>query len=281
MKKTTDLRPSPIAGHWYSGDSKTLAASVDDYIQAAALPEINGDVIAIIVPHAGHIYSGPVAGYAFAAVVGLMPDLVAVISPMHQPYYDPLLTSGHEAYQTPLGSIPIDRESIQELDRLLQESLGFQTVPVRKDREHSLEIELPFIQRALKGEFSLLPVMIRDQSERVAQSLGVALARVLKKREALLVASTDLSHFYPQDTADKLDKEILRRIESFNPAAVLQAEKEGVGYACGRSAVAAVLWAARGLGGNHVQILNYATSGDVSGDYHQVVGYGAAVVTKI
>jgi len=281
MKKTTDLRPSPIAGHWYSGDSKTLAASVDEYIQAAALPEINGDIIAIIVPHAGHIYSGPVAGYAFAAVKGLMPDLVAVIAPMHQPYYDPLLTSGHEAYQTPLGSIPIDRGSVQELDRLLQESLGFQTVPVRKDREHSLEIELPFLQRALKGDFSLLPVMVRDQSERVAQSLGIALARVLKVRHALLVASTDLSHFYPHEKADKLDKEILRRIESFNPTAVLQAENEGVGYACGRNAVAAVLWAARELGGNHVQILNYATSGDVSGDYHQVVGYGAAIVTKI
>jgi AmmeMemoRadiSam system protein B len=280
MKRATDLRPSPIAGQWYSGDAKALAASVDDYIQAAALPEIHGDVIAIIAPHAGHIYSGPVAGYAFAAVRGLMPDLVAVISPMHQPYYDPLLTSGHKAYQTPLGSIPIDQESIQELDSLLQESLGFQTIPVRKDREHSLEIELPFLQRALKGDFSLLPVMVRDQSERVAQFLGIGLARVIKTRAALLVASTDLSHFYPQDTANKLDKEILRRIETFDPVAVLRAESEGVGYACGRGAVAAVLWAARELGGNHVQILNYATSGDVSGDYHQVVGYGAAVVTK-
>jgi AmmeMemoRadiSam system protein B len=199
---------------------------------------------------------------------------------MHQPYYDPLLTSGHQAFQTPLGSIPIDRDSINELDRLLEKSLGYHTIPVRKDREHSLEIELPFLQRALKGDFSLLPVMVRDHSEVVAKSLGIALAQVLKTRNALLVASTDLSHFYPQDTANQLDKEILRRIELFDPAAVLQAEAEGVGYACGRSAVAAVLWAARELGGNHVQILKYATSGEVSGDYHQVVGYGAAVVTK-
>lgn len=280
MKKTTDLRPSPIAGQWYSGDAETLAESVDNYIQTATLPEIHGDVIAIIAPHAGYIYSGPVAGYAFAAVTGLTPDFVAVISPMHQPYYDPLLTSGHQAFQTPLGSIPIDRESIKELDHLLEKSLGYRTIPVRKDREHSLEIELPFLQRALKGDFSLLPVMVRDHSEVVAKSLGVALAQVLKTRNALLVASTDLSHFYPQDTANQLDKEILRRIESFDPAAVLQAEAEGVGYACGRSAVATVLWAARELGGNQVQILKYATSGDVSGDFNQVVGYGAAVVTK-
>ena len=280
MNKTTDLRPSPIAGQWYSGDAKTLAANVDDYINAATLPEVHGNVIAIIAPHAGYIYSGTVAGYAFAALKGMMPDLVAVISPMHQPYYDPLLTSGHEAYQTPLGSIPIDRGAIHELDTLLEKRLGFGTIPVCKDREHSLEIELPFLQQALEGDFTLLPVMVRDQSARVAQSLGLSLANVLKTRNALLVASTDLSHFYPQDTANKLDKEILRRIESFDPAAVIQAEDEGVGYACGRGAVAAVLWAARELGANHVQILNYATSGDVSGDYQQVVGYGAAILTK-
>ncbi len=280
MNKTIDLRPSPIAGQWYSGDAKTLAANVDEYINAASLPEVSGNVIAIIAPHAGYVYSGPVAGYAFAAVKGMMPDLVAVISPMHQPYYDPLLTSGHEAYQTPLGSIPIDRGAIHELDTLLEKRLGFGTIPVREDREHSLEIELPFLQQALEGDFSLLPVMVRDQSMRVAQSLGLSLADVLKTRNTLLVASTDLSHFYPQDTAHKLDKEILNRIESFDPAAVLQAEDEGVGYACGRSAVAAVLWAARELGGNHIQILNYGTSGDISGDYQQVVGYGAAIVTK-
>jgi AmmeMemoRadiSam system protein B len=280
MNKTIDLRPSPIAGQWYSGDAKTLAANVDEYINAASLPEVPGNVIAIIAPHAGYVYSGPVAGYAFAAVKGMMPDLVAVISPMHQPYYDPWLTSGHEAYQTPLGSIPIDRGAIHELDTLLEKRLGFGTIPVREDREHSLEIELPFLQQALEGDFSLLPVMVRDQSMRVARSLGLSLADVLKTRNTLLVASTDLSHFYPQDTAHKLDKEILNRIESFDPAAVLQAEDEGVGYACGRSAVAAVLWAARELGGNHIQILNYGTSGDISGDYQQVVGYGAAIITK-
>ena len=111
--------------------------------------------------------------------------------------------------------------------------------------------------------------------------LGLSLAEVLKTRNALLVASTDLSHFYPQESANKLDKEMLNRIESFDPEAVLKAEEEGVAYACGRGAVATVLWAARELGANHVQILKYATSGDVSGDYHQVVGYGAAVVTKM
>jgi AmmeMemoRadiSam system protein B len=280
MDKTTDLRPSPIAGQWYLGNATRLAESVDAFIEAAITPAIQGEVIAVIAPHAGHIYSGPVAGYAFAAVQGLKPDLVAIISPMHQPYPEPLLTSGHQAYQTPLGAIQIDRQAVQELNSLLESKLGFGTTPVRQDREHSLEIELPFLQQALDGEFSLLPVMVRDQSVRVTRALGLSLADVLKARNALLVASTDLSHFYPQEVANKLDKEMLRRIESFDPEAVLRAEAEGAGFACGRGAVAAVLWAARELGGDTVQILNHATSGDITGDYHQVVGYGAVVIIR-
>jgi len=279
MEKSTDNRPSPIAGQWYDGNPRKLASSVDKYINTAALPDITGEIIAIITPHAGHVYSGPVAGYAFAAVRGMEPDLVAVISPMHHSYIEPLLTSGHEAYQTPLGSIPIDKDALNELNSLLTTRLGFGITPVRNDREHSLEIELPFLQQVLK-KFTLLPVMVRDQSAKVTQALGSALGNVLKERKALLVASTDLSHFNTQETARKYDLEMLRRIEAFDPEAVLQAEDEKMGFACGRGAVAVVLWAGRELGGDKVQILNYATSGDVSGDFNRVVGYGAAVITK-
>ena len=280
MKPDVDVRPSPIAGQWYPGNAKSLGSTVDAYIQAADLPEIFGEVVAIITPHAGHVYSGGVAGYAFAALSGLSFDIVVVVSPMHQSYSDGLLTSGHDAYQTPLGMVPIDKASLKALDKTLESELGFGLKPVRYDREHSLEIELPFLQRALDKPFSLLPVMVRDQSIRVTQTLGKSLAVVLKDRRVLLVASTDLSHFYPQEVAEKLDQEFLRRVESFDPISVLKAEEEGKAFACGRGAVAAVLWAARELGADEVQILKYATSGEVSGDYRQVVGYGAAVITR-
>jgi len=279
MNTLTDLRPSSIEGQWYPGNPRQLAASVDGYLEAAALPEIKGEVIAVVAPHAGYIYSGPVAGYAFAALRGLTPELVAVISPMHHSYFQPLLTCAHEAYVTPLGGVPIDREAVHALDAHLHAELGFGLDPIRNDPEHSLEIELPFLQRALAGDFSILPVMMRDQSVKVARSLGKALAQTLKGRAAILVASTDLSHFYPQRTANDLDKEMLRRIEAFDPEGVLRAEEKGKGFACGRGAAAAVLWAAQSLGADRVQILNYATSGDVTGDHSQVVGYGAAVIT--
>lgn len=275
-----DTRPSPIAGRWYPGDSGQLASSVDGYVGAAQLPEIAGEVIAVVAPHAGHAYSGPVAGYAFGAVKGMQPELVAVVSPMHQPYSQPLLTSAHQAYQTPLGKIVIDQAAVAELDQQLQGELGFGLAPVRNDGEHSLEIELPFLQRVLPGKFRLLPVMVRDQTARVSEALGKSLARVLAGKTALIVASTDLSHFYHQDQALKLDQEMLHQLEAFDPLGILRVEEEGKGFACGRYAVAAVLWAAKDLGANQVKILKHATSGDVTGDYSGVVGYAAAVITR-
>jgi AmmeMemoRadiSam system protein B len=199
---------------------------------------------------------------------------------MHQPSHQPLLTSAHQAYQTPLGDIPIDQGAVTALDEALHTSLGFGLAAVRRDGEHSLEIELPFLQRTLTCQFALLPVMVRDQTPRVVQALGAAIAQTVKNRDALLVASTDLSHFYSQAVANRLDQEMLRRIAAFDPMAVLQAEEQGKAFACGRGAVAAVLWAAQDLGADTATIVNYATSGDISGDTSQVVGYGAAVVTR-
>ncbi len=280
MTTIAPVRPSPIAGAWYEGNPKALAHIIDLYLDQAELPELPGEVIALVAPHAGHIYSGPVAAYAFAAVRGRTPDLVAVISPMHQPYYEPLLTTAHQAYGTPLGDVPVDEETLGLLDARLQQSLGYGLSRVAYDREHSLEIELPFLQRALGRKFKLLPVMVRAQSLQVSQTLGSDLAGVLRGSNALLVASTDLSHFYTQRLAEAYDAEMLQQVESFSPRAVFDAEEQHKGFACGLGALAAVLQAAWDLGGDTVKVLRHATSGDVTGDYTSVVGYGAAVILR-
>lgn len=274
------LRPSPIAGTWYDGRPKQLTEQVDHYMDQASLPELPGEIVALIAPHAGHRYSGAVAGYAFAAVRGYSYDLAAVIAPMHHLYYEPLITTAHNAYSTPLGEITVDKTVVRELDACLQAD-GLGLTLVSNDPEHSLEIELPFLQRALTGSFKLLPVMVRGQEPAIAQALGKALGKLLSARKALLVASTDLSHFYPQQIAESLDREMLHRIESFSPEAVFEAEHSGKGFACGHAAVATVLWAAKELGANQVRVLHYATSGDVTGDYTRVVGYGAAAVLRV
>jgi AmmeMemoRadiSam system protein B len=286
MSKVSEFRPSPIAGQWYPGDAAQLARSVDRYMDEATLPEIPGQVVAVMAPHAGHMYSGPVAGYAFAALRGLSPDVVVVVSPMHQPYYEPLLTTAHQAYTTPLGHITVHQAAMQELQTCLLEQLGFGMTPVANDAEHSLEIELPFLQRALSKPFSLIPLMLRDQSSRVAHGLGQCLARLISHglalagKSVILVASTDLSHFFPQPVANLLDAEVLKQVTAFDPEGVLRVEDEEKGFACGCGALAAVLWAAKDLGADHTLVLRHATSGDVTGDYQRVVGYGAAVVTR-
>ncbi len=280
MNADLDIRPSPIAGQWYPGDPKRLSTSVDGYIHAAVLPELDGEVVAIVTPHAGHIYSGAVAGYAFAALHGIKPDIVAVISPMHYPYAQPFLTTAHDAYQTPLGNVMVDQEALLTLDAYMEAELGYGLSRVKRDREHSLEIELPFLQRVLEVEFKLLPVMVREQGRSGAHVLGTCLAKTLQGRNAILVASTDLSHFYPLKLADQLDEVMLDAIASFDPDEVIRVEEEGRGFACGRGALAAVLWAARQLGADHIKVLKHTTSAEVTGDYTQVVGYGAAVVLR-
>jgi AmmeMemoRadiSam system protein B len=277
---TLDVRPSPIAGTWYAGDRTTLAREVDAYLESAVLPDLPGEVLAVIAPHAGHRYSGAVAGYAFAPLRGRAPGVVAVISPMHHPYAEPLLTTAHAAYSTPLGDISVDRARVAKLDSELQALLGFGLTPVPHDPEHSLEIELPFLQRALASDFKLLPVMVRAQEPAISEALGKALATVLRGEDFILVASTDLSHFYDHGTALVLDRAMLAEIESFSPEGAFAAQQSGRGFACGLGAFTAVLWAARELGADTVKILKHATSGDVTGDHSSVVGYGAAVVLK-
>lgn len=286
MNQKTDIRPSPIAGKWYPANPNSLADTVDHYLDQARLPALDDQVIGVIAPHAGYLYSGPVAGYAFAALRGMQPEVVVVVSPMHYPYYEPLLSTAHGAYRTPLGNIPVDQPSLSRLDRYLKESLNFGLGRVKHDSEHSLEIELPFLQRALAGSFKLIPIMVVDPSVQVARLLGEAISRLavesgwIPGKQVILVASTDLSHFYSQSAANALDAELLRRISEFDPAGVIRAEEEGKGFACGRGAVAAVLFAAQGMGADQIRVLHYATSGDITGDYERVVGYGAAVITK-
>jgi len=275
-----DVRPSPLAGRWYDGDPEVLARNVDGYMDAAQLPDLEGQVIAVIAPHAGHVYSGPVAGYAFAAIRGRNPDLVAVVAPMHHPYYEPLITTAHDAYSTPLGEIPVDKDALRELDALLKSELMFGLIPVENDPEHSLEIELPFLQRTLSSDWNLLPVMVRVREASISERFGKALAKVLRDKNFVLVASTDLSHFYDQQTALTYDRAMLKAIESFDPDGAFDLERAGKGFACGLGAFTAVMWAARELGADRVKVLRHATSGDVTGDYSSVVGYGAAAILK-
>jgi AmmeMemoRadiSam system protein B len=280
MPTLTDLRPSPIAGSWYTSDPRRLAQQMDAYLAEARLPALDGQVVGLIAPHAGYIYSGTTAGHAFRTVQGQSFDLVAVLSPLHPYHPAALLTSAHAAYQTPLGAVQIDKPAVEELSRALTELGAPPLTAIPRDPEHSLEIELPFLQRALAGPFTLLPLMVRTHDPAAVEKTGLALAKVCQSRRVLLVGSTDLSHFKSQAAAKELDSRMLAHIEGLSPDGVLQADASGSGSACGAGAVAAVLWAARALGANAARVVHYSTSADETGDTTQVVGYGAVVVLK-
>ncbi len=273
-----DTRPSPIAGTWYPGDPDLLTQSLDQQLAAVSLPSLEGEVIGIVVPHAGHRYSGSVAAHGFRCLSSLKPDIVAILSPLHSPYHGEVLTTGHSAYTTPLGDLVVDQDLVEEFEVELRGKL--QLHRIRHDQEHSLEIEIPFLQRVLSQPFKLLPIMIHKQTHRVSQLVGNALGRVLLGKKCVLVASSDLSHFYPSTLAEKFDQTMLDRIESYDPDGIISTEEEGAGFACGRGAIAATLWAARILGADKVKVLAYAHSGDVTGDTQSVVGYGAAVLLR-
>jgi AmmeMemoRadiSam system protein B len=276
----SEIRPSPIAGHWYSSNQVSLARELDSYISKANNTKIDGEIVAILTPHAGYRYSGHVAGHAFAAIQHLHPDIVAVISPMHQPYEQTFLTSAHKYYWTPLGNIEVDHSAVIDLSKILADEYKIGLEPVLNDEEHSLEIELPFLQRIYPNSFTLLPVMVRDLSISNCEALGVGLYQVLRGKNAMVVVSTDLSHFYKKSDAARLDTNMLAMIQNLNPTGVLRAELDGTGFACGAGAVIAGLHYATLMGAKKGVLLKYGTSCEITGDDSSVVGYGAVALVK-
>lgn len=269
----TTVRSSVIAGTWYPGTKGELQRTVQDYLNRAELVELGGELVALISPHAGYIYSGQVAAYAYKQVEGASYDVVAVISPVHRMPMGTFAVTAADAYETPLGLVHLDQELVAALGQKIKVTrVGF-------DGEHSLEIQLPFLQVAL-GEFRLLPVMLGDQSLPVCRQLGAALAKVLEGKKALLVASTDLSHFYPYRRAVQLDQVMLSYIDNFDPEGLAQALAAERTEACGGGPVIAVMLAAQALGANRGRVLHYANSGDVTGDHSQVVGYVAGALYR-
>ena len=273
-----NTRPSPIAGTWYPGDSKNLRELISEYISQADSPELGGEPIALISPHAGYRYSGKTAGYAFKLVQGKSYDLVVVLSPFHSYHPDNILISSYDAYSTPLGDIPIDKKTVSKLNNFFQNSIGNPATPITHENEHSLEIILPFLQVSLSDKFKLLPIMLSGYNIEVAESLGNFLTKLTEEKNVLLVASTDLSHFHDLEKANELDSNLLEQLKSMDINKIIAAISANQGEACGVMAVLAILFAAKQLKTKELQILDYSTSAEVTGDKTSVVGYASAVI---
>ncbi len=252
-------RPA-VAGTFYPDDPAELRAAVDGYLDAA---QGGGETPkALIAPHAGYIYSGPIAGAAYAGVRAHADRIerVLLIGPAHRVPLRGLASSGAGAFSTPLGDVPVDREAVDALLTLPQVTEMEQA----HAREHSLEVHLPFLQRAL-GHFSLVPLVAGDAS---ADEVAEVLEMLWGGAETLIVISSDLSHYRDYDTARRLDAATTGAIEALDPAGLSRES------ACGRVPIRGLLLAARSHG-LRAHTLDLRSSGDTAGPRDQVVGYGA------
>lgn len=271
-----NIRNAAVAGTWYPGTAGALTREVDAYLTAASEGP-SGTLTAIIAPHAGMMFSGPVAAYAYKATAHGHFDVAVLVGPSHFVAFEGAALWPDGGFDSPLGVAPIDEAAA----RALTKSPIVKEMPSPHHREHSLEMQLPFIRR-LHPDLPIVPLLIGFQHRRAIDALADALVHTFEGRRALLVASTDLSHYFDAKTAAALDGRVRERVAAFDPEGLLDLFEEypeherGRYVACGGGAAIAVMKAARGLGASEGRVLKYAHSGEVSGDYDGVVGYLAA-----
>lgn len=273
--KEVPVRESVIAGSWYPGDPAVLRKEIEGFLRKASPPPVEGELMALISPHAGYMYSGQVAAYSYKLLEGKAFDLVVIVAPSHRAYFRGVSVYPRSGYRTPLGVVPI----AEELTQKLISSPLIEYVPQAHAQEHSLEIQLPFLQVTL-GDFRLVPIVMGDQDYYTCEELSRAIVKAIEGKKVLLVASTDLSHFYPYERAVALDSVILERVNAFDPEGLSKDLKMGKCEACGGGPMVAVMLAAKALGANRAKVLKYANSGDVTGDRSSVVGYMAAAIYR-
>jgi AmmeMemoRadiSam system protein B len=270
------IRPTAVAGTWYPASAGALTEEVDVYLRAAADGPA-GRLQAILAPHAGLMFSGPVGAYAYKAAAAGDFDVAVLVGPSHFVGFDGVALWPAGEFESPLGPAVIDEAGA----RALEASPVVKALPSAHAREHSLEMQLPFLRRVLPA-LPIVPVLIGLQRRATIEALAAALVSAFAGRRALLVASTDLSHYFDAATAVALDARVRRCVEAFDPEALLDLfeqypeSERGRYVACGGGAAIAVMMAARGLGAVHGRVLKYAHSGHVSGDNDGVVGYLAA-----
>jgi MEMO1 family protein len=284
--RTDSIRPAAVAGTWYPGTAGALARDVDRY--AAAVNDAEdlprGRVDAIIAPHAGLMFSGPVGAYSYkAAALGAglsSSQTIVLVGPSHYVAFDGVALYPSGAFDCPLGPVPIDAQLGEELLAACPE---IRAMPDVHRREHSLEMQLPFIRRLLP-EARIVPLLMGYQSRDTIYALADALGRVARDRAPLLVASTDLSHYFDAETAQRLDEQVREFVSVFDPEWFMEhfehhsEGQRGRYVACGGGPAIAVMLAARARGAKHGRVLKYMHSGQISGDNTQVVGYLAAAL---
>lgn len=263
-----------VAGQFYPADPEKLSQMIDGFLAKADVPAAHGEISCVIVPHAGYVYSGAVAGDAYKMLEAGKYDVAVVIAPSHFAPFRQAAVWPKGFFNTPLGDVRIDEDLTKKIMEL---NPGVKDYPEAFSREHSLEVHLPFLQKAL-GEFKLVPLLLGDMSFSECSILAHTLNQALSGKKALVVASTDLSHYLKSEQSDKIDDFTVSLISSADAKRLYDSAANNGAQLCGIMPVTVVLEYARESGFSSPVLLKHANSGDASGDYSRVVGYASFAV---
>jgi AmmeMemoRadiSam system protein B len=275
------LRRAAVAGTWYPATAAALARQLAAYLEQAtpaddgAVPE-TADVVGLIAPHAGLMYSGPVAAHAYRLLRARRYDACVLVGPSHYVGFQGVSVWPAGAFATPLGDISIDERFAAAIAAAYPSVRAY---PEAHAREHSLEMQLPFLA-TFAADTPIVPLVMGQQTRETAFRLGDAIAGAVQGKRVLIVASSDLSHFYDAATAAALDAQVMARVEAVDDEGLMTLLERRADHACGGGPMVAALRAARALGATQARVLHYGDSGDVSGDKSSVVGYLAAALWR-
>ncbi len=281
-----NVRRAAQAGTFYEGTANALKRQIEDCflheLGPGKIPEIvkvgSRNVIGLVCPHAGYMFSGPVAAHAYyeLALDG-KPDISVIFGPNHTGYGSALATVNEGFWRTPLGDVEVDSETANQI---AHESHIVDVDESAHRFEHSIEVQLPFLQYLYGSNFKIVPVCFLMQDLSSAREVGKATAKVLAGKNAVVIASSDMTHYESQEIAAKKDRQALEAVEAMDEAKFYSIVETQRITTCGYGPIIALITAAKNLGAREAKLLCYKTSGDVIGDYSSVVGYAAVCFTK-
>jgi AmmeMemoRadiSam system protein B len=280
------IRRPTQAGTFYQGDAEALKTQIENCFLhefgPKKRPKVNEnglrEVIGLVCPHAGYMFSGPVAANAYYELASDgKPDIVVILGPNHTGYGSTLALMNEGGWRTPLGDVEIDGETAK---RILQETRFVDVDELAHRFEHSIEVQLPFLQYLYRSAFKFVPICFQMQDLSSVVEVGKALAEVLANKNAVVIASSDMTHYEPRGNAAAKDLSALKAVEDMDEKRFYSIIETQNVTACGYGPIAAVIAAAKGLGVKEAKLLRYKSSGDITGDYSSVVGYAAVSFKK-
>jgi AmmeMemoRadiSam system protein B len=276
------IRTPAVAGMFYPSETKDLEKTIHDCFLHSFGPgkippsQSTKKIYGVICPHAGYVYSGPVACNSIYAISGKPIELFIIVGPNHWGIGCNIAAMKDTNWQTPLGNVEVDSATASELANMSKIiELDF----FSHTKEHSLEVQVPMLQFVYKNKFKILPILLINQSQQTAKEIGKALAKISKKTNSMIIGSSDFTHYEENEFAHEQDKALIEPILNLDVEKFYHVLNERKVTACGYGAIATTMIACKELGATRGELLKYATSGDITGDKSSVVGYGSIIFT--